>query len=88
MFSIIFETEMYYHALYIQDLQSLLLLLQDKQTTKVIESFLGCVAINILHALSCWTDNGEQQMHPNDNIFQSSQDKIKVMWRLYRVNVS
>jgi hypothetical protein len=76
---------MYNHALYIQDLQSLLL--QDKQTTKVIESFLGCVAINILHALSCLSDNGEQQMRPDDNIFQSSQDKIKVRWRLYRINV-
>ena len=63
---------MYHHAFYIQDLQT-------------IESFLGCAAINILHALSCWTDNGEQQMHPNDNIFQSSQDKIKVRWRLYGV---
>ncbi len=87
MFSIIFETEMYNHALYIQDLQSLLLLLQDKQTTKVIESFLGCVAINILHALSCLSDNGEQQMRPDDNIFKSSQDKIRVRWRLYRINV-
>ena len=77
------------HALYIQDLQSMLL--PDKQTTTVIERFLGCIAINILNALSCWIDNRERQMHRKCIGMTTSfvfQDKIKVRWCLYRVNVS